>query len=430
MSAMPPKLSLSTFLLLPAVCLLAAGQAAQTTQNQIEEHTRSAQQYLEQKRPELAIPELQKVVALDPDNVDARGNLGVLLFFRDNYKDAVPQLRAAVKLNPQLWKLQALLGLGESALNDPAASQADLEAAFPHLAGEKIQRQVGEALIGDYTTKEELEKAAAVVSTLLTADPTDSSLLYTSYRIYSDLAGRSMLTLALVAPESAEMHQVIARELARQNHTAEAIANYRAAIKLNPRLPGLHTELGEMLFNSDDLAQQAEAETEFKAALALNRKDEQAELDLGRVEARKGDIKSAYANYSRALELNPNDGDACTQMAMTLITMNQPEKARQMFERAVQIDPTNDVAHYRLATLYRKAGHVDQAKEQVQLYLKYKQMKDKMEKVFDNMRLLSPSRPQAGDDDKPRVSSSSGNLKPMRQTPARAQDKISTGGSE
>lgn len=430
MSAMPPKLLLSALLLLPGVCVLAAGQAPQTTQSQVEEHARLAQLYLQQKRPELAIPELQKVVALDPDNVDAHGNLGVLLFFRDKYKDSVPQLRAAVKLNPQLWKLQALLGLGESALNDPAASQADLEAAFPHLAGEKIQRRVGEALIGDYTAKEELEKAAAVVSTLLAADPTDTSLLYTSYRIYSDLAGRSMLTLALVAPESAEMHQVIARELARQNHNAEAIANYRAAIKLNPQLPGLHTELGEMLFNSDDLAQQAEAETEFEAALALDPKDEQAELELGRVESRKGNMKSAYADYSRALELNPNDGDACTQMAMTLITMNQPEKAQRMFERAVQIDPANDVAHYRLATLYRKAGHVDQAKEQVQLYLKYKQMKDKMEKVFDDMRLLSPSRPPGGDDDKPRVSSSSGSLKHMRQTPARRQDKISRIGSE
>lgn len=430
MTAMPPKLVLSALLLLAPVCVLAAGQTPQTTQSQIDEHTRLAQHYLQQKRPELAIPELQKVVGLDPNNVDARGNLGVLLFFRDNYKDSVPQLRAAVQLNPQLWKLQALLGLGESALGDSAASQADLETAFPHLNGEKIQRQVGEALIGDYTAKEELEKAAAVVSTLLTADPTDSSLLYMSYRIYSDLAGRSMLTLALVAPESAEMHQVIARELARQNHNAEAIANYRAAIKLNPKLPGLHTELGDLLFNSDDLAQQAEAEVEFKAALALNPKDEQAELDLGRVEARKGNIKAAYADYSRALQLNPNDGDACTQLAMTLITMNQPEKARQMFERAVQIDPTNDVAHYRLATLYRKAGNINQAKEQVQLYLKYKQMKDKMEKVFDDMRLLSPSRPQVGDEDKPQVSSSSGNLEPMRQTHARPQGKIGTGQNE
>src|SRR5579863_2585858 len=232
MNVMPPKLFFSTLLLIPAFCILAMGQAPQSKQSEIGLHTRLAQQYLQQQRPDLALPELEKVVALDPENADARGNLGVLLFFRGDYKDAVPQLRAAVKLQPDLWKLQALLGLGEASLGDSAASQADLEAAFPHLKEAKIQREVGEALINDYTAKEDLEKAAGVVSTLLAANPTDSHLLYMSYRIYSDLAGKSMLTLALVAPESAEMHQVMARELAKQNNNSEAIANYRAAIKL------------------------------------------------------------------------------------------------------------------------------------------------------------------------------------------------------
>ncbi|HEV2326226.1 MAG TPA: tetratricopeptide repeat protein [Terracidiphilus sp.] len=427
MTAMPHKVTYLSLLLIPVFCISTLAQAPQDTQSQIAEHSRLAEQYLQEKRPDLAIPEFQKVVALDPNNVDARGNLGVLLFFRGNYKDAVPQLRTVVKLQPELWKLQALLGLGEGRLGDSAASQTDLEAAFPHLMGEKIQREVGEALIGDYTAKEELEKAAAVVSTLLAADSTDKSLLYMSYRIYSDLAGRSMLTLALVAPESAEMHQVMARELARQNHNAEAIANYRAAIKLNPKLAGLYTELGDLLLNSEDMAQQAEAGDEFKAALALNPNDERAELELGMVEARKGNIKAAYADYSRAIELNPNDGDACTEMAMTLMTMNQTEKAQQMFERAVQIDPTNDVAHYRLATLYRKAGKIDAAKEQVQLYLKYKQMKDKMEKIFDDMRLLSPSRPRDDEEGKQQSSSPAANDSPVQQAPAHRQGKIGTG---
>ncbi|HEV2136830.1 MAG TPA: tetratricopeptide repeat protein [Terracidiphilus sp.] len=382
---------LSTLLLIPVFCI---AQAPSDTQRQIAEHSRQAEQYLQQQRPELAIPEFEKIVALDPNNADARGNLGVLLFFRGDQKDAVPQLRAAVKLQPGLWKLQALLGLGEASLGDPAASRADLEIAFPHLNDVKIKRQVGEALIDNYTAKQDLEKAAAVVSTLLAADPTDTHLLYTSYRLYSDLAGKSMLTLALVAPDSAEMHQVMARELARQNNNTEAIANYRAAIKLDPRLPGLHTELGDLLFHSDDLSQQAQAAAEFKDALAINPGDEQAQLTLGMIEARQGNMKAAYADYSRALQLNPNDGDACTELAMLLITMNQPDKAQQMFERAVQIDPTNDVAHYRLAALYRKEGRVDDAKRQVELYLKYKEMKDKMQKIFDGMRVLAPPRPE------------------------------------
>ena len=45
--------------------------------------------------------------------MDARGNLGVLLFFRGDYAGAIPELRVAVKLKPDLWKLQGLLGLAE-----------------------------------------------------------------------------------------------------------------------------------------------------------------------------------------------------------------------------------------------------------------------------------------------------------------------------
>ena len=397
---MPPKSLFTALLLLPFVCAFSAAQAPSSRQSQIALHSRLAEQYLQERRPELAIPELEKVVALDPSNVDARGNLGVLLFFRQNYKDAVPQLRAAVKLQPDLWKLQALLGLAENDMGDSAASQLDLEAAFPHLSDEKIHRQVGDVLINEYTAKEDLEKAAGVVSSLLSAQPTDTSLLYLSYRLYSDLAGKSMLTLALVAPDSAEMHQVMARELARQNDNAGAIANYRAAIQINPDIASLHSELGDLLFHSEDLNLQSQAANEFKKALKLNPHDEHALLSLGTIAQRNGDMKAAEADFSRALQMNPDDGDACTELAKVLITMNQPEKAQQLFERAVQIDPTDDVAHYRLATLYKKSGKMEEAKQQVDLYLKYKKMKDKMDKIFHDMRVISPARPSDSQDAK------------------------------
>jgi Tfp pilus assembly protein PilF len=205
-----------------------------------------------------------------------------------------------------------------------------------------------------------------------------------------------MLTLALSAPDSAEMHQVMARELARHGDNDAAIANYRQALKLNPNLPGLHTEFGNLLFSSTDQKLQAAAQTEFEAALSLNPRDEKAELSLGIIAAKDADLKTALADDSRALELDPNDGDACTETAKVLISMNQNDQARQMLERAIQIDPTNYVAHYRLAMLYRKAGRSDDAKQQVAEYLKYKQMKDKLSKIFQDMRVAG--QPPAQDD--------------------------------
>jgi tetratricopeptide (TPR) repeat protein len=368
-------------------------QPTATKQQQVEQHSQKAHMFLAQQRPDLAIPEFQSIVALDPDNVDAQGNLGVLLFFSGDSAGALPHLRSAVKAQPGLSKIQALLGLAEGRLNDASSSRADLEAAFPHLTDEKFQLEVGKALIDNYTAAGDLEKAAATLSALLASRPTDASLLYVSYRIYSDLAARSMLTLALAAPTSAEMHQVMARELARHGDTDPAIANYREAIKINPQLPGLHTELGDLLYHSSEKNLKSEAEAEFKAALAANPRDEKAQLSLGIIAQKNADLKAAFAADSRALQIDPNDTDACTELAKVLVMMNQQEQAQQMFERAIQIDPTNYVAHFRLATMYRQQGKTDEAKQQVAEYLKYKQMKDSLEKVFRDMRVESGQHP-------------------------------------
>lgn len=395
------KAFLPLFLLMQVAPVLSASQEAQPGKpDEAKQHELLAQQYLSEKRPELAIPELQKVVALDPANVDARGNLGVLFFFQKDYKDAVPQLRAALQMKPDLWRIQALLGLAESRTGEEEASTQDLQASLPHLTDEKFQAEVGKTLIDEYAAQKNYDKAAQTASDLLATRPTDSALLYTTYSLYSDLLGRTMLTLALSAPGSAEMHHVMARELARHGDTTAAIANYREALKINPNLPDLHSELADILYHSDDPKLQAEAKPEFQAALALDPRDERAEMSLGEIAEKQGDQKAAYAHFSRALEIDPADSDACTSVAKILVYMNEKEKARQLFERAVQLDPTNEVAHYRLGTLYREAGRTEEAKQQAAEYLKYKQMKQKLEKVFHDMRVLSNQRPTDDEDRK------------------------------
>jgi Flp pilus assembly protein TadD len=71
-------------LLSPAFC---CAQAASDQQTQVEEHARKAQEYLRAKQPNLAIPELQALVALTPEDVEAQANLGALLFFQGKPAD-------------------------------------------------------------------------------------------------------------------------------------------------------------------------------------------------------------------------------------------------------------------------------------------------------------------------------------------------------
>lgn len=365
----------------------------------LQTHTSKAQAYLQQRRPDLAIPEFEAVLALDPSNLDAQANVGVLLYFGNDYARAVPHLKAALKINPDLWKLQALLGLAEMHLGSTTEARADLTSALPHLKGEKVQDEAGEALIASYSETGELEQVASTAAVLLESQPTNPKLLLLSYTLYSELANKSMLTMALTAPDSAEMHQVMARELQHHGDEAAAIANFRQAIQLNPKLPGLHYEFGMLLYNSTDEKLQSEAESQFQAALAVSPRDEKAQLMLGEIAARKGDIKAANDADARAVELQPDDVDACTEYAKILISMNEKQKARTLLEHAVEVDPSDYIAHYRLSTLDRQQGRVEDAKRELADYQKYKSMQAKLESIFHAMRVQVDSK--SGDTDEP-----------------------------
>lgn len=390
------KSVVSAIFLLNVISIALAGQATPTEKAQVAQHEQMVQQYLRENRPDMAIPELKKIVALDPNNVEARANLGVLLFFRGNYKDAVPQLQAAISIQSNLWKVRSLLGLAEEHTGNLADARTDLEAAFPMIEERKLKIEVGLDLVGLYTGSGELDKAASTVSQLKSAYPDAPEVLYAAYRTYADLSGESMLALSLVAPDSAQMHQVLAHEETREGNTNGAITQYRKAIAIDPHLPGVHFELAELLNTSQNPAVKKEAEQEFRSAVAENPQDEKAISALAEIAETRGDTQQAYDDYSKVVTLQPGDANAKLGLAKVLIEMDKPDKALPLLEASAQLEPTNATVHYRLATLYRKMGRMDDAKREVDLYQKYKDMKEKLRAVYKDL-LIQPDEIRAGE---------------------------------
>jgi tetratricopeptide (TPR) repeat protein len=377
-----------------AASLPAVAQESQDPKQKISALEGQIQSYLQKQQPRQAIPLLREIVTLDPNNLNARANLGVLLYFENNFAEAIPEMRAAVQLQPDLGRIRALLGIAEKRTGDQAAAQIDLEQAYPSLNDKKIQKQAGLELVELDTAMGQFAKALAVVDTLQASLPQDPEVIFVSYELSSQMMAQSLLSMLVVAPNSAQMHMMMGGEFGRQGDRANSIAQYREAIRLNPELPGVHYELAEQLHSSTDTAQKAQAEAEYKAAIKANQYDEKSWARLGEILAAKGDIKGAQENYKKALALQPGDSDAKTNLAITLISSNQTAEATTLLESAIKDDPTNMTAHYRLSMMYRKAGRAADAKREMDLFLHYRDLKDKLGKAFQNMHVeTGPAKP-------------------------------------
>ena len=377
-----------TTLLLAACPSLAQSNA---DSQQIEVHSRQARQYLAANRPDLAIGEFKAVLALDPSDLVARGDLGTLLFFQGNYREAAVDLGAVVKSQPSLWKTVMLLGMCEKRLGHLTTARTDLERAFPHLTDDKVRVQAGLELVELYYASRDLDKAADVVAVLRKLKPDDAAILYTAHRIYSEQADESALGIAMLAPNSAWMHELMAEELIVQGNNDAAIAQYREALKIDDRIPGLHFELGELLSSSASPKDKDQAEKEYEAALVQNSFDEKSECRLGRIALSRSDLKQAFAHFSRALELQPDDPEANLGAGRVLLAMNQPQKAQPLLEKAVRLDPSDPVAHYHLGTLDRRIGRTTDAQREFAEFQRLKRMKESLKVLYKGLRFDAKS---------------------------------------
>src|SRR5580704_2928752 len=269
--------------------LLAAitAMAAQTTTSEaaeIHDHLRKAAEYLKAKDPDSAVKEFDAVLALDPKNAEAYANLGVVAFFRRDYRNASQYLRKAVVIDPSLVKSYALLGISERRLGDPSA-RVLLEKSFSKLKDKSLRLQVGLELASLYDQQGETGALASIMQSLVDLDPDNVDVLFTAQRVYTELADDTLNKLAILAPGSARMQQVIAERLVNGGDLPRAIEHYKKALQLDPRVPGVHFELGEAILQSSlhDLATQAEAQKEFEAAEAIDGDAAKAECGLGAI---------------------------------------------------------------------------------------------------------------------------------------------------
>ena len=333
---------------------------------EIQQHYQRGQEALESRQDVVAEREFREILRLDPKNASAHANLGVIAFTRKDYAQASQEFRAALKLQSSLWDAKAFLGMSELRLGNGEEPKALLENAFQHVQDAKLRAQVGIDLITLYHASNDLMHAVDVLRALGQAGSDDPLALYLAYRTYSDLAAQQLARLAQVAPESAQMHQILAQALASQDDFQGAIAQYRKALESDPHLSGAHFEIGQLtLAESSAESARQQAEKEFKSALAEDPRNAESNYMLGEIEWLRSNPQGALKYYRQALALRPTFADAHIAAGKALTTLGLPAEAIKHLEEAIHLDPQSEVAHYRLSEAYRRLGRTQDAEREL-----------------------------------------------------------------
>jgi len=385
MSAPPFRnVLLVTLTLLIAACI-AWAQSSTPAGTEVREHYQRAQTALRADDAVTAEKEFLAVIKLDPKNPAAHAGIGILDMGRGDWQRASDQFRTALAARPTFTKALALLGICQKRMGDPSA-RASLERSFQKLEEKPLRVQVGMELSGLYEQQEDMETAASLMQKLVELDPENADILFTAQRIYSSLAEDTLNKLAVVAPGSSRMQQAIAEKLINEGDLKGAIEHYRKALQIDPRVPGIHYELGEAILESarTDATAQAGAQKEIEMGIAIEGDTAKAECALAEIASLQSASDRALTHYRRAYALNPNEVQA--EMGLAGLAMrDNPQEAIKYLRMAARSDLLNGPAHYQLARAYQRLQMNEQAQKELRLSQEIKKTKEQVEALYHEM---------------------------------------------
>ena len=160
------------------------------------------------------------------------------------------------------------------------------------------------------------------------------------------------------ADASAAYHFMLGYQAELSQNSELALKEYQAALKADPtalsvkaRLATLHFSLGDM----PNALRYAEEVADGKAD------DARMLTHMAGIMAQAGKGDKALSVLDRAIELEPESGEAYFTKGLLLLNLKRPAEAEQAMRAGIARAPDNAVGHYHLGRILLEAGKVDDA---------------------------------------------------------------------
>jgi len=337
-----------------------------------------------------AVEGFASVVKKNPAFAEAHFNLGLVYEELGKPADAIASLQKALSLKPRLHGANLFLGIAEYRLNHLDQSLAALKKEttnFPKDASAWMWFGVVEL------ARDQPEAAAEALDKAAKLAPNDTDILYHRGQAHLLVSKNSYALMFKADPKSWRVRQILAQANADAERHVDAIAEYQEAIKLAPRQPGLHEELGTEYRNIGKLD---EAQAAFQQELEIDPYNVLARYKLGVLLVEKGQaaqgkemIEAAARDKAGLRHLDYNLGRA-------EMLLGDDNAAAEHLKRATTAPADPEVMEqtwYQLGMVYRRLHRTGEAQQAMATFQKLKD-----EEAEASQKKLKKFEPQQSQD--------------------------------
>ncbi len=174
-------------------------------------------------------------------------------------------------------------------------------------------------------------------------------------------ASRSYRRALRLRPRSAELHLRLGLILRREKKYQESLDEIKAALSIDPGLPGGNYLLGLLHLEQGEIPA---ARKSFRETLSRGEEKARAAYALGYLERREGHPSEAIRYYQQSLQVNPDQFQVHLALANIFYEEDALEPARDHFSFLSRKQPEVARWHYNLGVIYRRLEKPARAREE------------------------------------------------------------------
>lgn len=263
-----------------------------------------------------AIRAYRQALRLDPELAAARMDLALAYFKTGQLEAAARNFQGYLARKPGAYRASLLLATCELSLGDYAAAIARTAPFRTRHAGDLALAYVrGTALI----RAGHLHRGGAWINRIMRNG------------------------------DSAVVHLMLGDAFRESHKWKRAIAEYKQAVKMAPKMPLAHLWLAEAQLLSGE---SAAALGNFEREYALDPNNYETNFYLGYLYAQQGELAKAAPYLRRAHAMVPAALQPALQLALVLFHQRHLKQARDLLEPAVKAHPKNAQGHVVLGEIY------------------------------------------------------------------------------